>query len=211
MTWSQYEWKNLNIFNITYFKSLQDSRRTFRGTLESLHGNWRKRPSQLRFYRFRHFERTFSDLYVSYIIFFVILTEEKQRYPAAAAPAKPKDEWDYEGEFWTSWYNTDTPSDEIEDETLQRIQTRYRKDFQEQKKNYIIWEIISRSIFNPNSKTQIFVLNFERNFLPTSNIFYLIWLKVKLFIRTKPRVVAEIPFSYDLNPKNLGLRFGPII
>ena len=57
-----------------------------------------------------------------------------QRYPAAAAPAKPKDEWDYEGEFWTSWYNTDTPSDEIEDETLQRIQTRYRKDFQEQKK-----------------------------------------------------------------------------
>ena len=67
--------------------------------------------------------------------FLVISTKKIQRYPAAAAPAKPKDEWDYEGEFWTSWYNTDTPSDEIEDETLQRIQTRYRKDFQEKKKN----------------------------------------------------------------------------
>ena len=31
-------------------------------------------------------------------------------YPGAAAPAKPKDEWDYHGQFWTSWYNTDDPS-----------------------------------------------------------------------------------------------------
>ena len=53
-------------------------------------------------------------------------------YPGAAAPAKPKDEWDYHGQFWTSWYNTDSPDikDGVEDETLQKIQTRYRSDFQ---------------------------------------------------------------------------------
>jgi hypothetical protein len=54
----------------------------------------------------------------------------KYFYPGAEAPAKPTGEFDYHGQFWTAWYNTDTPSDGTEDETLARIQTRFRSDFQ---------------------------------------------------------------------------------
>jgi hypothetical protein len=42
-------------------------------------------------------------------------------YPQAAAPARNRGKWDYDGEFWTSWYNLDTPSDDVEDESFAKV------------------------------------------------------------------------------------------
>lgn len=51
-------------------------------------------------------------------------------YPGASAAAVPRDEWDYEGEFFTRWFNVDDNSDGVEDESFIKHFTADRAAFQ---------------------------------------------------------------------------------
>ena len=52
-------------------------------------------------------------------------------YPGASAPAVAKGQWDYDGEFWTEWFNVDTPADDgVEHESYVVHWMRNRKSFE---------------------------------------------------------------------------------
>ena len=51
-------------------------------------------------------------------------------YPGASAAATPRNEWDYDGEFYTNWFDEDDNSDGVEDESFIKHFTADRTQFQ---------------------------------------------------------------------------------
>ena len=51
-------------------------------------------------------------------------------FPQAASPAKPKNHYDYEGVFYTQWFDTDENEDGVEDESIQHHMKVDRNIFQ---------------------------------------------------------------------------------
>ena len=53
-------------------------------------------------------------------------------FPQAGAPAQSKSQWDYEGAFWTGWYDLDTnATDDVEDESFAAHFAFDRETFQQ--------------------------------------------------------------------------------